>query len=134
MTASMDRFSSGWTWWQWCRGGGYCFLDRTGAAKPNAQLLVQPYAPAVAGDPLTFAYAPATRTYTLTFRTRDNAEGPTRITVPRDTYPDGYRVNIQGSKASWHDHGQTVTVRTHGRAGATYRVTISPKQPHIGDR
>lgn len=127
MTASLDRFASGWTWWQWCRGGGYCFLDQTGAAKPNAQLLVQPYARAVAGDPLKFVYEPATRTYTLTFRTRDNAEGPTRITVPRDTYPGGYRVDIQGNKASWDDHGQTVTVSTQGRAGATYRVTISPR-------
>ncbi|MEJ8651664.1 hypothetical protein WKI65_27175 [Streptomyces sp. MS1.AVA.3] len=81
----------------------------------------------VAGDPLKFAYDPATRTYTLTFRTRDNAEGPTRITVPRDAYPGGYRVDLQGNKASWGDHGQTVTVSTHGRAGATYRVTISPR-------
>ncbi|MGW8400928.1 hypothetical protein ACWGLP_30320 [Streptomyces lydicus] len=79
-----DRFSRGWTWWQWCRGGGYCFLDQTDAAKPNAQLLVQPYARAVAGEPLKFAYDPATRTYTLTFRTRDNAAGPTRITVPTE--------------------------------------------------
>ncbi|MFD2122976.1 hypothetical protein ACFSNO_31675 [Streptomyces cirratus] len=35
MTASLDRFSSGWTWWQWCRGGGYCFLDQT--ARGEAQ-------------------------------------------------------------------------------------------------
>ncbi|MFF8374276.1 hypothetical protein ACF05W_36530 [Streptomyces lydicus] len=82
-------------------------------------MLVQPYARAVAGDPLKFAYDPATRTYTLTFRIRDNAAGPTQITVPRDTYPGGYRVDIQGSKASWGDHGQSVTVSTHGGAGAT---------------
>ncbi|MET7802355.1 2Fe-2S iron-sulfur cluster-binding protein, partial [Streptomyces decoyicus] len=42
-------------------------------------------------------------------------------------YPGGYRVDIQGNKASWDDHGQTVTVSTHGSAGATYRVTISPR-------
>ncbi|MFB0633289.1 hypothetical protein [Streptomyces sp. AB3(2024)] len=95
--------------------------------KPNARLLVQPYARAVAGDPLRFAYDPATRTYTLTFRTRDNAEGLTQISVPRDTYPGGYRVDAQGGKASWDDHGQTVSVSTRGRAGATYKVTISPR-------
>ncbi|WP_329200646.1 MULTISPECIES: cellulase family glycosylhydrolase [unclassified Streptomyces] len=127
MTASLDRFSSGWTWWQWCRGGGYCFLDQTGAVKPNARLLVQPYARAVAGDPLGFAYDPATRTYTLTFRTRDNAAGPTEITVPKDTYPNGYRVTVQGRNAKWDGHGQTVTVSTHGRSGTTYRVTIGPR-------
>ncbi|QES47619.1 endoglycoceramidase [Streptomyces venezuelae] len=127
MTAAMDRFSSGWTWWQWCRGGSYCFLDQTGAVKPNAQLLVQPYARAVAGDPLTYAYDPATRTYTLTFRTRHTADGPTQITVPRDTYPGGYRVDVRGGKAGWKERGQTVTVNTRGRAGATYQVTISPR-------
>ncbi|MFI9064247.1 cellulase family glycosylhydrolase [Streptomyces sp. NPDC053429] len=127
MTASLDRFSSGWTWWQWCRGGGYCFLDQTGAVKPNARLLVQPYARAVAGDPLGFAYDPATRTYTLTFRTRDDAAGPTEITVPKDTYPNGYRVTVQGRNAKWDGNGQTVTVSTHGRSGTTYQVTISPR-------
>ncbi|KJY35150.1 MULTISPECIES: cellulase family glycosylhydrolase [Streptomyces] len=127
MTASLDRFSSGWTWWQWCRGGGYCFLDQAGAAKPSARLLVQPYARAVAGDPLGFAYDPAARTYTLTFRTRDNAGGPTQITVPGDTYPNGYRVTVRGGDARWDGHGQTVTVNTRGRAGTTYEVTIGPR-------
>ncbi|MYT20213.1 endoglycoceramidase, partial [Streptomyces sp. SID7760] len=78
-------------------------------------------------DPLAFAYDPATRTYTLTFRTRDNAEGPTEITVPADTYPGGYRVEVRGGKARWDGHAQTVTVSTHGRPGATYEVTISPR-------
>ncbi|MFE6848525.1 hypothetical protein [Streptomyces sp. NPDC057686] len=63
----------------------------------------------------------------LTFRTRDNAQGPTQITVPGDTYPGGYRVDVAGSKAGWGNHGETVTVSTHGRAGATYKITISPK-------
>ncbi|MEV7523878.1 cellulase family glycosylhydrolase [Streptomyces sp. NPDC091371] len=127
MTAALDRFSSGWTWWQWCRGGGYCFLDQAGAVKPNARLLIQPYARAVAGDPLGFAYDPAARTYSLTFRTRDGAEGPTQITVPKDTYPNGYRVTVRGGNARWDGHGQTVTVNTRGRTGTTYKVTISPR-------
>ncbi|MEU9175745.1 cellulase family glycosylhydrolase [Streptomyces sp. NPDC048550] len=127
MTASLDRFSSGWTWWQWCRGGGYCFLDQTGAVKPGARLLVQPYARAVAGDPLVFAYAPVTRTYTLTFRTRDDAVGATQIIVPKEAYPSGYRVDVRGDRASWDSHGQTVSVRTRAGAGARYEVTISPR-------
>ncbi|MFF4368353.1 cellulase family glycosylhydrolase [Streptomyces sp. NPDC001594] len=127
MTAAMDRFSSGWTWWQWCKGGGYCFLDGTGAVKPAARLLVQPYAPAVAGDPLGFAYDPASRTYTLAFRTRDDTQGPTLITVPRDTYPAGYQVTVEGGRARWDGHGQTVSVDARGTAGTTYKVTVSPK-------
>ncbi|MFD2122975.1 hypothetical protein ACFSNO_31670 [Streptomyces cirratus] len=70
---------------------------------------------------------PRATPYTLTFRTRDNAAGPTEITVPRDTYPNGYRVTLQGRDATWDGHGQTVTVSTHGRSGTTYQVTISPR-------
>ncbi|MEU9945387.1 hypothetical protein [Streptomyces lavendulae] len=49
------------------------------------------------------------------------------MTVPRDTYPGGYRVDVKGGRASWDDHGQTLTLNTRGRPGATYKVTISPR-------
>ncbi|MGA4543575.1 cellulase family glycosylhydrolase [Uniformispora flossi] len=127
MTAAMDRFSSGWTDWQWCRGGGYCTLTANGQLKPNHDLLVQPYARATAGDPVSYGYDPATRTYTLTYTTRANADGPTEIAVPRDVYPRGYNVAVQGRNADWDRHGQTLTVTTRGRTGGTYTVTLTPR-------
>lgn len=127
MTAAMDRFGTGWTNWQWCRGGGYCTLTADGQLKPNHDLLVQPYARTVAGAPTSYAYDPATRTYTLTFTTRAGVTAPSEITVPRDVYPTGYRVKIEGRKADWHSHGQTVQVQTRGHAGETYTVTITPR-------
>ncbi|MET7302316.1 cellulase family glycosylhydrolase [Embleya sp. NPDC005575] len=127
MTAAMSRFSSGWTWWQWCMGnGGYCNLDPSGNWRANAELLSQPYASAIAGNPLTATYDPATRTYRLTFTTRRNADGPTEIAVPKDVYPHGYHVRIDGPKASWDDRGRTVKVTTHGRQGTAYTITITP--------
>ncbi|MEU8135695.1 cellulase family glycosylhydrolase [Streptodolium elevatio] len=127
MTAAMDRFATGWTNWQWCRGGGYCTLTADGGLKPNHDLLVQPYASAVAGNPTQYAYDPATRTYRITYTTRADTRGPTEITVPRDVYPNGYRVKIEGHKASWHAHGQTVEVSANGRPGTTYTVTVIPR-------
>ncbi|NUU25418.1 MAG: cellulase family glycosylhydrolase [Streptomycetaceae bacterium] len=127
MTAAMDRFSSGWTNWQWCRGGGYCTLTADGRLKPNLDLIVQPYARAVAGDPTAYSYDPVTRTYTLTYTTRPGTTAPTEITVPRDTYPDGYRVTVAGRGASWDARGQTVRISTRGRPGGSYTVTLTPR-------
>ncbi|MDI2126637.1 cellulase family glycosylhydrolase [Yinghuangia seranimata] len=128
MTAAMNGFADGWTWWQWCRGnGGYCNLNPAGEWRPNTDLLAQPYARAVAGNPLSTGYDPATHTFKLTYTTTESADGPTEITVPRVAYPGGFRVSVDGAKASWDDRGQTVRVSTHGRPGGTYTVTITPR-------
>ncbi|MEU9147302.1 hypothetical protein [Streptomyces sp. NPDC048349] len=90
-------------------------LDQTGTAKPNARLLVQPSARAVAGDPLGLAYDPRHTHLHPHLPHPRPCRGPTQITVPEDTYPDGYRVTAQGGHARWDGHGQTVTVNTWTR-------------------
>ncbi|MGR6996983.1 hypothetical protein ACU686_00690 [Yinghuangia aomiensis] len=98
----------------------------------TAQAQPRPARPALrpsltAGDPVSYGYDPAARTYTLTYTTRANTDGPTEIAVPRDVYPDGYNVAVQGRNADWDRHGQTLTVATRGRTGGTYTVTLTPR-------
>ena len=127
MTASMDRFASGWAGWQWCNGGGYCVLDAQGRMKPNNNLLVQPYARAVAGNPEHFAHDPATGTYTLTWTTRPDTRGPTEIVLPRDLHPKTPHIRVQGPRGAHTTlRGDTLRVDTH-REGR-YTITVTPRR------
>ncbi|WP_406289638.1 cellulase family glycosylhydrolase [Embleya sp. NBC_00896] len=126
MTAAMDRFGSGWAGWQWCNGGGYCTFDADGRMKPNNTLLVQPYARAVAGNPETYRYDLDTRTYTLTFTTRRNADGPTEIVLPKSVYPKPPNIRVDGP-ARAHTEVRDNTLRLTTPKDGRYTITITPR-------
>jgi endoglycosylceramidase len=94
----------GWTYWQWKQygdptGGSTEALVRTDASGQDvidptkAAVIVQPFAQAVAGTPVSMSYDPSTRHYSLTFTPDRAISAPTVVFVPvnafYDLYPQG---------------------------------------------
>ncbi|MFK0230048.1 cellulase family glycosylhydrolase [Streptomyces sp. NPDC090303] len=103
--ASLGRYSSGWTGWEWCYGGGYCAVDGTGAFRANKELTAEPYAEAVAGTVRSASYDPAAGLYRLTY----DAAGRRGSRVTELSLPPGdWRVTARG--------GALVLRKDRGRA------------------
>ncbi|MFD9612678.1 cellulase family glycosylhydrolase [Streptomyces sp. NPDC059083] len=103
--ASLARYSSGWTGWEWCYGGGYCAVDGTGAFRANKELTAEPYAEAVAGTVRSASYDPAAGLYRLSY----DAAGRRGSRVTELSLPPGdWRVTARG--------GALVLRKDRGRA------------------
>ncbi|MFF0472764.1 cellulase family glycosylhydrolase [Streptomyces sp. NPDC004284] len=111
--ASLSRYSSGWTGWEWCYGGGYCAVDATGAFRPNKELTAEPYAEAVAGTVRSATYDPGAGVYRLSY----DAAGPRGSRVTELSLPPGdWRVTARGALVLRKDRTRAwilATPRTH---------------------
>ncbi|MER5204411.1 cellulase family glycosylhydrolase [Streptomyces sp. NPDC002825] len=91
--ASLGRYGSGWTGWEWCYGGGYCAVDATGAFRTNKELTAEPYAEAVAGTVRSTSYDPGAGVYRLTYDAAGRRGSRlTELSLP----PGGWRVTARG--------------------------------------
>ncbi|MFI9048426.1 glycoside hydrolase family 5 protein [Streptomyces sp. NPDC053427] len=95
--ASLARYSSGWTGYVWCYGGGYCAVDKDGRLRTNKELTAAPYAAAVAGRTHAQTYDAARGRYRFTYDARRG--GRTEIALPSDVR---YRL-VTVSGGAWSD-------------------------------
>ncbi len=126
--ALMDRLGSGWTVFNWCRGDGYCPLDAAGHDRPAIGQIVQPFAHAIAGSPISFGFDPVSRVLRVELRD-DEATGPTDIVVPPSTYPDGWKASTTDTDGSWSstfDAATNVVHVTTPRTGGNHLVCVAP--------
>lgn len=118
--ASLGRYSSGWSGWEWCYGGGYCAVDGNGAFRTNKELTAEPYAEAVAGTVRSSSYDSGTGVYRLVYDSATR-RGPrvTELSLP----PGAWQVAARGRAV--------VLRRAEGRAwilaapGAQVTVTVT---------
>lgn len=126
--ALMDRVGSGWTMFTWCRGESYCPIDAEGADRPNIGQIVQPWARAVAGAPVSFGLDPDTRTFTLVFEPAD-IDAPSQIVVPSSFYPEGFSVSSSAADGDWGhelDTDAMVLDVTMAAGGEPVAVCVAP--------
>ncbi|MFF8378829.1 cellulase family glycosylhydrolase [Streptomyces sp. NPDC015661] len=91
--ASLGRYSSGWTGWEWCYGGGYCAVDAAGAFRTNKELTAEPYAEAVAGTVRSASYDPGAGVYRLSYDAAGRRGSRlTELSLP----PGDWRVTARG--------------------------------------
>jgi endoglycosylceramidase len=105
VTTLADQNLTGWTYWAYKN-----FSDPTGSATeglfsddtdlstlkaPKADLLIRPYAQAVAGTPQAMSFDTSSKHFALSYTPR-SATAPTQIFVPARQYPKGYAVQVQG--------------------------------------
>ena len=101
--AMADRQHAGWAYWSW-DPGGWGPLTGDHDVSANGELLFRVQPAAIAGTPVDFAWDAADRTFTMTWTERDDAAGPTIITVPATLYPDGIDVTMTDDDGAWsHD-------------------------------
>lgn len=99
MTAQYDAagmFAGGTMYWSFS-SGDYGMIGDDGLAKPVLlDVLVRPYPELVAGDPISYAFDPASSTFTFAYTPDRGAVLPTELVVPDRVYPHGYRVDCGG--------------------------------------
>lgn len=129
----------GWTYWQWKlygdpTGGGTEALVSAGAGGQDvidpvkAAVIVQPYAQAVAGTPISMSYDPSTRDYSLTFAPDPAISAPTVVYVPvgsfYDVYPGGDCPVASGAAAA--QQGDKVLLTNPTASSVTLTITPGP--------
>jgi endoglycosylceramidase len=133
--ALMDELASGWTVFNWCQGDGYCPLDKDGKDRPAIGQIVQPWASAIAGTPVSFGFDPNTKVLKVVFTTSD-VTGSTDIVVPSSSYPEGYDVTTSDADGGWttstdlgSNGGATLVsfFSPQSSAGATHVICVQPK-------
>jgi endoglycosylceramidase len=129
MTAEYDGFAAaaaGATYWSYDEGGGYSPLDADGAERADlVGALVRPWPERVAGDPVRYAFDPATSTFTLRYRPDAQVAGATILVLPDRVYPHGYTVDCGGCATKAGEDGRLSL--TSAPPGDEVTVTVQPK-------
>lgn len=111
VTASADKHLVGWQYWQYkewadpttesgTSGGQGLFrndADLSTLKTAKADVLIRPFARAVAGVPTAMAFDPTSRTFTLSYDARPTT-GLTEVVLPARHYPHGYAVRVSGAR------------------------------------
>ncbi len=121
--ALMDRVGSGWTMFNWCKGTGYCPLDKEGKDREAIGQIVAPWARAIAGSPTSYLWDPKARTLKVVYKDND-AKGPTELVVPATTYPEGW--SVEGAGATTATNGLVVEV-TVPKTGGEHVLCLHAK-------
>ncbi len=137
VTKLADQHLVGWTYWSYksfgdptgAAGAESLFSDDTdlGTLKaPKADLLIRPYAQAIAGTPQAMSFDTSSKAFSLTYAPRTST-APTEIFLPARQYPNGYQVSVQG--------GQVVSVAgasllqvTNNDGASQVQVKVTPAQ------
>ena len=136
VTASADKHLVGWQYWQYkewadpttesgASGGQGMFrndADLSTLKQDKADLLVRPFARAVAGIPVSMAFDPASRTFTLAYDAKP-ASGLTEVVLPHRHYPRGYRVQVSGATVVSAPGAPVLLLRAGGAGRVTVTVT-----------
>ena len=137
VTQLADQHLVGWTYWAYknfgdptgAAGAESLFSDDTnlGTLKaPKADLLIRPYAQAIAGTPQSMGFDTTSKVFTLTYVPRSST-APTEIFVPARHYPKGYQVSVQGGQVV-SAPGATLLQVTNSIGASLVQVRLSPVQ------
>jgi len=136
VTQLADQHLVGWTYWAYKNFG-----DPTGAAAeglfsndadlstlkaPKADLLIRPYAQAIAGTPQSMSFDTSSKIFTLSYAPRAST-APTEIFVPARQYPNGYLVSVQGGQVT-SAPGATLLQVANSAGASQVQVQVSPAQ------
>jgi len=110
VTTEADQHLLGWMYWSYktwndpTSGGGAESMfandaDLSTLKQTKADVLIRPYARAVAGTPLAMGFDPSTKVFHLSFSPHA-AGGPTEVFVPARQYPQGYAVRLSGARVT----------------------------------
>lgn len=130
-----DQVTSGWAYWSYDKGGGLSPLNSDGTEKEKLSVMVRPYPQRIAGQPLSYAYDPELRVFTLEFEEKTGVSGPTEIYVPATRfYPYGWELEVSDPNGTWSmtwDAEREVVSFWADPGQAQHRVTIAPSQYRI---
>jgi endoglycosylceramidase len=114
MTAEYDaagQVAAGAMYWAYDKSDGYGLLAPDGSEKETLVVaLVRPYPERVAGDPIAYAFDPASSAFTFTYAPDPLIKGATEIVVPARVYRGGYEVDCGGCR--YEEAGDVLKIST----------------------
>ncbi|HVT36990.1 MAG TPA: cellulase family glycosylhydrolase [Nevskiaceae bacterium] len=129
-----DQHLTGWTYWAYKNwgdptGGAVEGLftddsDLTTLKSAKADVLIRPYAQAVAGVPTAMSFDATGKTFALTYTPRATTL-PTEIFVPARHYPAGYQAQVTGGHVTSPDNATLLEVVADGSSAV--QVTVTPR-------
>ncbi|MFJ2740321.1 glycoside hydrolase family 5 protein [Streptomyces sp. NPDC087440] len=126
--ASFSRYSSGWTGYVWCYGGGYCAVDAAGRLRGHKQRTAAPYAASVAGRVNSTSYSYENNSYSLSYT--PSWRGGTEAVVSVPPTAKGWRVRVTGwgwTNTREVPPSRAGTVRVHGVPGEKVTLTVQQR-------
>ena len=135
VTQLADQHLVGWTYWAYKTfndptGGGQAEslfsndADLTTLKAPKADLLIRPYAQAIAGTPQAMSFDTTSKVFALSYVPRTST-APTEIFVPARQYPGGYQVSVVGGQVV-SAAGATLLQITNNAGASQVQVQVSP--------
>jgi endoglycosylceramidase len=113
MTAQYDAAgaaAAGNMVWSYDASANYGLLNPDGTEKASLLgVVVRPYPERVAGDPVSYAFDAATKTFTLTYHAQPGITAPTILSIAPRLYPAGFAVDCGGCAAQKTAGGLVVT-------------------------
>lgn len=132
--ATLDKVSSGWSMFVFCKGSGYCALDEQGNDRPNISQIFEPYARAIAGAPTASTYDFSTKRLKVVYRD-SAAAGTTDIFIPESrNYPNGWKVLTSDAAGTWSqtfDEASAVLSVTVAQDARDHAICVVPKDSSI---
>ena len=136
VTAAADAHLTGWQYWhykEWSdpttesqgSGGQGLFTndkDLSTLKQAKADLLVRPFARAVAGIPTAMAFDPSTKAFTLAYTAKPST-GLTEVFLPARQYPKGYTLAVTGASVVSRPGAAVVLLKAAGAGAVTLKVT-----------
>jgi endoglycosylceramidase len=126
-----DRLRAGWAYWSY-GPGTWGLWNADGTERPAADVIVRPYARAVAGRPVSWSFDPATRIFRLEFDDVAGVTGPTEIHVPARHYAGGWSLvaaDGAGESGRSFDADRRVLSVWTPRTGGRHVLLLSPAAP-----
>ena len=138
VTQLADSHLFGWQYWhykEWSdpttesqtSGGQGLFTKDTDLStlkQAKADILIRPYARAVAGLPTSMHFDLATKTFTFAYDALQ-ASGVTEVFLPRRHYPHGYLVSVSGATVVSRPEATALLLQANGLG--TVRLAVRPR-------
>lgn len=116
------RAAAGSMYWAYDRDDGYGLLRPDGSEKPAVlDAVVRPFPMRVAGEPIEYAFDPATRRFTFSWVPAPR--GATEVSVPERALPTSYRATCSGCELEREPGLLRVTAAVPGE---TATLTLEP--------
>lgn len=122
-TSALDQLRIPWMIWD------YPTIFSAGSSSKTVAAVTYPSPLAVAGLPLSYGFDRSSRVFTLDYRTtspkgeRFGHSAVTAISIPKDTYPSGYRTLVSGGSVTSTRCADLLTVTG---ASASVKIIVAP--------
>ena len=131
LTSQSDRHLVGWTYWSWkfyadpTGSAAEALVTADGTLRSTARALVRTYPEAIAGQPRSLSFDPATGAFRLAYAPDHAVHAPTSIFVPTQVhYPDGYCARVTGGTVVSRAGSPFLEV-ANAPAGRSVTVTVA---------